>query len=276
MRIKTLLLFGLSIFLIYACGDNGAAEDTDSGTAIANEQMQSQNRDSIRRLFLQLMAAKEDTLPLNPVYEAGKIYPVDEAPKDTAFFVFREQLLNTVRRHEVFALMDVIHPEIKVDFGGGSGVADFVSAWELDSPEKAKNSRVWNILERVLENGGTFEDGGKVFVAPYVYATWPQDFDAFEYVAITGSGVRLRSAPNLRSQTLTMVSYDIVKRIETSPVEETIGGETYPWEKIQMPGEDGKEGFVYGKYVTSSIDYRAGFERQGNGKWLMTFLVAGD
>lgn len=276
MRIQTLLLLVLSILFLYACGGNGAGEDPASGTAAANEVMQDQNQDSIRQLFHQLMAAKEDTLPLNPVYEAGKIYPVDEGPKDTAFFVFREQLLNAVRRREVFSLMDVIHPEIKVDFGGGTGVADFVSTWELESPEKAKNSRVWNILERVLENGGTFEDGGKMFVAPYVYAIWPDDFDAFEYVAITGSGVRLRSAPNLKSQTLTMVSYDVVKRLETSPIEETIGGETYPWEKIQLAGEDGPEGFIFGKYIASSIDFRAGFERQGNGRWLLTFLVAGD
>jgi hypothetical protein len=201
---------------------------------------------------------------------------VDEAPKDTSFFIFREQLIRAVERRDVFHLMDVIHPEIKVDFGGAAGVADFVSVWELESPEKAKSSRVWSILKKVLDNGGTFTDGGKLFIAPYTYAIWPDDYDAFEYVAITGSGVRLRSAPNLQSQTLTMISYHVVKRLETTSREETIGGETYPWEKVQLPGDDGQEGYVYGKYVASSIDFRAAFEKQANGKWLMSFLVAGD
>lgn len=274
-KIFSLLLavYGLTLF---ACGNDPQTVENDTETDPVTEARTAQDRDSIRQLYHQLMAAKQDTLPLNPIYEAGKLYPVDEAPKDTSFFIFRERLLQAVKKREVFSLMDAIHPEIKVDFGGGTGVADFVSTWELDSPEKAKDSRVWRILEQVLQNGGTFDNGGRSFIAPYIFAIWPDDFDAFEYVAITGSGVRLRSAPNLQSQTLTMTSHDIVKRLETTSTKETIGGETYPWEKIRLTGDDGKEGYVFGKYVASSIDFRAGFERQPNGKWLMNFLVAGD
>lgn len=277
MRKFNYFLFALLSLSIPACG--GGASESETDTVQDDESsmtFRSQNRDSIQQLYHQLMAAKADTLPLNPIYEAGKIYPVDEAPKDTSFFIFREQLISAIERRDVFHLMDVIHPDIKVDFGGAGGVADFVSVWELGSPEKAKSSRVWTILKKVLENGGTFENGGKVFVAPYIYAIWPDDYDAFEYVAITGSGVRLRSAPNLQSQTLTMISHNVVKRLETTSVEETIGGETYPWEKVQLPGEDGEEGYVFGKYVASSIDFRAAFEKQANGKWLMNFLIAGD
>lgn len=170
--------------------------------------------------------------------------------------------------------MDIVHPEIKVDFGGAAGVADFVSTWQLDSPENAAESGIWEVLERILKNGGVFENGAGRFVAPYTYASWPQDADSFAYIAVTGAGVRVRSAPNLQSQTLTLVSYDILKQLETTPVEETIGGETHPWVKLQLPDET--EGYVYGKYVASPIDFRAAFERQPSGKWLMTFLVAGD
>lgn len=277
MRISHYLLPILSAALLYSCGGEGNTGDMTSETELSTAAAgYPQDRDSIRLLYHQLMAARKDTLPLKQIREAGKLYPVDEAPGDTTFFVFREGLINAVQRKELFYLMDVIHPEIKVDFGGGSGVADFVSAWGLDSPEKAEKSGVWDILESILVNGGVFEDGGKMFLAPYVYAIWPGNRDAFEYVAIMGSMVRVRNAPNLQSQTLTMISYDLVKRLETTSIEETIGGETHPWEKIQLPDEEGKEGYVYGKYIASSIDYRAGFERQANGKWLMTFLVAGD
>ncbi|PHN07215.1 hypothetical protein CRP01_08315 [Flavilitoribacter nigricans DSM 23189 = NBRC 102662] len=263
--------------LTYACGSGETtADDPETMDADPSATISVQDRDSLRDLYHELMAAMDDTLPLNLIREAGKLYPVDEAPKDTAFFIFRQQLIDAIDRRDVFALMDVIHPDIKVSFGGEGGVADFVSTWELETPDKAQNSRVWSILKRVLVNGGIFENGGKTFIAPYIYAVWPDAHDAFEHVAITGSGVRLRSAPNLQSQTLTMVSYDVVKRLETTPKEETIGGETHPWEKVQLLGEEGKEGYIYGKYIASSIDYRAAFERQPDGKWLMNFLVAGD
>lgn len=265
-----LLWFPLSIVLLAACG---STSETDEKATPA-EEAAGLNPDSIRQLYQQLLAARTDTLPASQVREAGKLYPVDEAPRDTHFFLFREQLLDAVQGRNLFHLMDVIHPQIKVDFGGSAGVADFVTTWQLDTPEKAEQSPVWDILEDVLRQGGSFADQGRLFTAPYVYATWPPDFDAYEYVAITGSGVRVRSAPSLQSQTLTMVSYDILKRLETSPVEETIGGETHPWVKIQLPDE--REGYVYGKYVRSSIDYRVGFEKQSSTRWLMTFLLAGD
>lgn len=267
-----LILFTIAL---QACGGDASSGSSDAAVNEPTHQMQSsQHRDSIRQLYQQLLAAKKDTLPLRQIREVGKLYPVDEAPQDTAFFIFREQLLQTIQRREVFHLMDIIHPEIKADFGGSGGVADFVSMWELDSPEKAKNSKVWETLAKVLQNGGAFQNGGKRFVAPYIFATWPDTYDAFEYSAITGSGVRLRSAPNLQSRTLTMVNYDIVKVLETTPIEETIGGETFPWVKIQLANET--EGYVFGKFVASSVGFRAAFERQPNGKWLMTFLVAGD
>lgn len=265
------LCASLLLMVFTACG--GGPPDADGDVLVAGEQA-SLNPDSIRQLYQQLLAARTDTLPVSQVREAGKLYPVDEAPRDTHFFIFREQLQDAVQGRNLFHLMDVIHPQIKVDFGDGSGVADFVTTWQLDTPEKAGRSPVWGILENVLSQGGVFTDGGSLFTAPYIFATWPQDFDAYEYVAITGSGVRVRSAPSLQSQTLTMVSYDIVKRLDTTTMEETIGGETHPWVKIQLPDE--REGYVYGKYVHSPIGYRAAFEKQPSNKWLMTFLLAGD
>ncbi|MCB0629335.1 MAG: SH3 domain-containing protein [Saprospiraceae bacterium] len=272
-QLKSSLLTFFVLGLL-ACGNNAAPAEENTSSESAPSELSSVQQDSLRQLYFHLLAAKRDTLPAVFIGEAGKLYPVDEALTDTSFFIFREQFLYAIRKKELFRLMDVIHPDIKVDFGGAGGVADFVQTWELDSPEKAANSRIWGILEKVLENGGAFTDGHTQFIAPYIFATWPQDSDAFEYWAITGSGVRLRSAPSLQSSTITMVSYDIVKYLETTEKQETIAGETHPWVKVELA--DGKQGYVYGKYAASSIDYRTAFERQPSGKWLMTFLVAGD
>lgn len=275
MRYFAPFLLGTVLMALFACGGNSASTDSsDEPNMTSEESTRSQDQDSLLQLYQQLLAARQDTLPLETIREAGKIYPVDEAPKDTGFFIFREQLLDAVRNKDVFHLMDAIHPDIKVDFGGGSGVADFVDSWKLDNPDEAENSAVWPVLEQVLKNGGTFDPGRRDFTAPYVFAVWPAAYDAFTHVAVTGAGVRLRSAPNLQSQTLTMISNDVVKRLEVTPVEETISGETFPWVKVQLLDET--EGYVFGKYIRSSIDYRAGFSQQQDGSWRMTYLVAGD
>lgn len=264
----------IAILIFTGCGERSGKDllpsignNVDSTTTLLSA-------DTLRTLYQELMAIRTDSLPLNRVREAGKLYPVDEAPKDTAFFVFREQLKRALARRDVFHVMDIIHPDIKVSFGGEQGVADFVTTWQLDHPEKAAQSPLWETLGNILANGGTFEEGGKMFIAPYVYAAWPEEYDGFEYAAITGSGVRVRSAPSLQSQTLTQISYDIVPVLEYSEKKETIDGQTHPWVKIRLP--DDREGYVYGKFIASPIGYRTLFERQPDGYWLMTFLLAGD
>lgn len=264
----------ISLLLLTACNDRSGQELIDAIRPDTDTTAQVLPMDSLRQLYQQLLGTRSDSLPLHLIREEGKLYPVDEAPRDTAFFVFREKLKQALDRRDVFHLMDIIHPDIKVSFGGEQGVADFVTVWELDKPERANQSQIWDALGRVLRNGGTFSNGGRTFIAPYIFSTWPDTYDAFEYGALTGSGVRLRTQPSLQSQTRKLVSYDVVQVLETSDQQETIGGETHPWYKIKLADET--EGYVYGKFLASSIDYRAGFEQQNNGRWMMTFFVAGD
>ena len=44
--------------------------------------------------------------------DMGKLYPVDQAPKDTAFFIFREQLKEAIRKKETFQLLPHLVPMI--------------------------------------------------------------------------------------------------------------------------------------------------------------------
>ena len=89
-----------------------------------------------------------------------------------------------------------------------------------------------------------------------------------------GAGVRLRSGPGLSTQILKTLSYDLVKLVEMTPTEETIGGETHPWIKVQLA--DGTEGFLYGKFYRSPLDFRAGFQQDEAGQWKLVRLLAGD
>jgi hypothetical protein len=123
---------------------------------------------------------------------------------------------------------------------------------------------LWDELRVVLARGGRFSSPAS-FAAPYVYANWPGQFDAFECAAVTGTNVRLRSAPKLDAPIVSTMSYSIVRLMEPAP------GQL--WSRVQLG--DGRTGYMWHAYVRSSVDYRALFNLI-DGRWRMTAFVAGD
>lgn len=294
MRIHYLFLF--CCYWLCACQSDKAQQagvasklDTVSGesTEQTNGTLASTAGESImlRQAYHDYYAKLEPKFPVHCVSEANKANPADEAVTDTAFFVFRERLREIVVQKDIFKLLEQINPNIKVDFGGGHGLQDFIKTWELDSPEKVPQSRLWPTLEEILALGGTFstfdnyKDGKnlgqiKYFQAPYLDACMPADGDPYIDAAVIGAGVRLRNGPGLNSKVVAKLSYDVIEFIEETPIEETIGGETHSWIKVKL--KDGTEGFLYGKFFRSPIDFRAIFEQNEAGAWKMITLIAGD
>ncbi len=264
---------GCTIIIVYlfilgtSCGGDSPNADTAAETASQVPP------DSLRQLYQQYRAMRTDTLPAKQVQERHKLYPVDQAPMDTAFFVFREQLLHAVQQHDVFALLDAVDKDIRVSGAAEPGVAGLVSHYGL-TPTAADSLPVWPILEELLKAGGTFSENGRAFTAPYYAATWPETLPKTEYAAITGSGVRIRSAPTLNSDIVKTVSYELVKFLQITEEAETIGGESHPWIRIEL--STGQKGFVYGKFLARPTGYRARFEQNGPQKWTMTQLQYGD
>jgi hypothetical protein len=122
------------------------------------------------------------------------------------FLAYRARLLMAVERRDVDGVVQAMDPDIKLDFGGGGGVAAFRKRL-ADAPE------LWDELRVVLARGGRFSSATS-FAAPYVYSNWPERFDSFECAAATGRSVRLRSAPQLDAPIVAAVSYSIVRLIE--------------------------------------------------------------
>lgn len=199
------------------------------------------------------------------------VKPVDEAAKDASFLAFRTNLIAAVKRRDAKYLVSVLDRDVKASFGGDDGIEDFKKLWKLNSPK----SEVWDELLAVLTNGGTFSKADKttIFSAPYSFNGFPDDLDAFEYQVIFGNNVNLRAKPDLKSEVLARLSYNVVKVDYQNSVADAKKDGEYEWLKIETLG--GKKGFVNSKYVRSPIDYRAGFEKK-NGKWKMIFFVAGD
>jgi hypothetical protein len=128
----------------------------------------------------------------------------------------------------------------------------------------AARSESWDELREVLARGGRFTTP-ESFAAPYVYARWPDRFDSFECVAVTGTNVRLRSTPALDAPVIASVSYAIVRRLEPPK------GDL--WSHVRLG--DGRSGYIWHAYVRGPVDYRALFNLI-DGRWRMTAFVAGD
>lgn len=271
MRLFTQLLPFTVLLPLLSCNSDTATQEEKLEQF---EKVTEVNQDSLRNLYRQKLKAKDETLPSQQIPEKGKLNPVDEAVLDTAFFLFREDLLVAIEQKNIFGLLEAVDENIKCSFGAENGLADFVRMWGLESEEKVKDSQVWTILQKILTQGGTFDNRRTGFTAPYIFSTFPDEYDSFQYSAIAGGGVRLRNAPTLNSKILKSISYDIVEVIERTDKMEIINGETHPWIKIKML--DGLEGYVYGQFVQSPIDFRAGFSKDKDERWKMTFLLAGD
>jgi hypothetical protein len=191
-----------------------------------------------------------------------RLLPVDDAARQPDFFTFRAQLLTAVARHDAAALMAVVHPNIKCDFGGGEGKAFFEEFWKPGAPD----SEVWAELAAVLALGGTL-DTPDSFVAPYVHSRWPQGVDGFEHVAVVGDRVRIRTAPRQDAGTASISSFEILALARPS------GDTPDGWTAVTLAGH--RIGYIASRFVRSPVDYRAHFSRT-DGRWQMLTFIAGD
>ena len=193
--------------------------------------------------------------------------PVDEGPDDPTFVAFRLRALRTSAEKDAAFIKSILDKDIRVDFGGGSGVEDFLKSWNGLSAASA----FWAEFEFALKHGGEFAKmknrGPKQFWAPYIYASFPDDLDGTVYAAITGENVGLRAKPDAASKVLGQLSFNIVKTIDNNGTSDT------KWVEVETLG--GKRGWVSTEYVRSPIGYRACFAKV-DGEWKLTIFVAGD
>ena len=204
-----------------------------------------------------------------------KLYPVDEAAKDASFKRFRDRLIEALQRRDRKYLL-AFPPRIMNSFGGNQGVKGFVEQWKLNTP----NSRIWTELLTILSMGGSFEEKGQKFYAPYVSSRWetiqgslPRSLDdAFCCGAVIGTKVGMHSRPDPSAPVLAVLSYDVVE-VDHGASVDAATGEDLPWVKIKTFRN--QDGYVRKEQFRSPTDYRASF-RKVRGRWRLETLVAGD
>ena len=160
-------------------------------------------------------------------------------------------------------MLAVVDSNIKTGFGGDDGIAAFEKQWHL----RSMDGPLWRELGATLALGGTFDAQGS-FVAPYVYSKWPEAIDAFENVAITGSGVRVRAQPSLDGKVVGRLSYAIV------PIAK---GKLRSEDRGVDPGRvrSGPLRVRRRPVARSPVGYRAFFTHRAAG-WRLVMFLAGD
>ena len=115
-------------------------------------------------------------------------------------------------------------------------------------------------MESVLALGGAFlQTPNSGFFAPYIFMLDDIE-DPFYQAVVTGENVRLREEASSKSKIISSLNWNLVDIVMLDEyTEETINGETHYWVKVKT--HDGQTGFVYGKYVRTPVDYRAGFKK---------------
>lgn len=207
---------------------------------------------------------KKPTEPISEyvIIDGPQLLPVDESSQNAGFEKFREELLAAVRSKDVDFLKRHIDEKIRYTFGENSGIDGFIKEWNLD--KDPEHSALWAELEEVISLGGTF-DSRNAFVAPYVFSNFPETVDGFVYLAVIDKNVKLYSKPDLKSDVIGIINYNLVRDIEFKKAQ--------PWQKVIVQKD--VAGYVQSKYLRSPVDYRAFFENK-SGSWKIVFFVAGD
>ncbi len=194
--------------------------------------------------------------------------PVDTAPRDPSLVAFRKRLLDALRRRDEAAIRACLHPSIRFSFGDEPGGPDaFLAAWKRRPNGLAALDAALGATLRL--GGDTVNEAGRpIFWAPYIYARWPRDLDAFEnaYAVVPDApiyaGARKDAAVVARVR-----GYGRVALV--SPPAPLPGG----WRRVKT--RNGVVGYSPPFVFWSSVDWRAGLEKEA-GNWRVTIFVSGD
>ncbi len=192
-----------------------------------------------------------------------RLVPVDESRKDRSLVKFKNDVLKAIDKKDTSFIISVLDTNILNSFGGNGGIQELRQMWQIENP----NSSLWVELKKVFSMGGTFFGvHNHMFVLPYIFGNWPEDYDPFGYVAVIKKNIYLRDSPTVKSKVIKKLSYDILEILES-------GVEKGKWSKVMTA--DSLAGYVYSDFVRSPLDYRAILKKE-NGKWKIISFVSGD
>lgn len=188
----------------------------------------------------------------------GPFAPHDDCATIDGAAAFRTRLADAVRQRDARALSMLAADDIKLDFGGGAGVAELQQ--RLADPKQD----LWSELEAILPLGCAGNEQGGVTI-PWIADQDLGSRDPFSAMLVLGEGVPILSAPAADAEPVGTISWDLVEIEALEP------GAAF--QQIVLPNE--QAGFIASEKLRSPVDYRLTASSR-NGKWSITSLVSGD
>lgn len=195
--------------------------------------------------------------------------PFDDAGQQPTFKAYRDKLLAAIAKRDAAAVVAMASPDVELSFGGDNG-RETLRQW-LTAPD---SEAYWVSLERVLKEGGTFQD--KLFIAPWTFHyVAPETMDIYSVAIVAGKNVRLRAEPSTSGSVVRALSYEVVEMPPYDQSREDRVTNSTGREWLRVRTTKGEEGWMASEFLRFLIDYRAGFQHTPQG-WQMIFFVAGD
>lgn len=189
---------------------------------------------------------------------AGRFAPVETCNRLPGAAQFRTALASAVRARDANALLRLASPQVKLDFGEGSGTAELRR--RLAGTEGRK---LWRQLGLILPLGCAAEQGN--LAIPAIFAHDFGDSDPFDIMVVTGARIPLLAAPGARARPLRLLSWTAVKPLSGDDFEK-------PYRRVQF----GRQiGYVETAKLRSPLDYRIVVGR-ARGRWQIEAFLAGD
>ena len=179
--------------------------------------------------------------------------------------------LQSVRYHEPETFLAMVDENVSISLSK-HGMRDFVKKWQPESSD----TELWAVMESILTMGGGFirSERGVEFCAPYVFTHFPEELDIYGYGAVIKQNVPLKTDSAITSQTVSNLSYDLVKVEDWRSVADKTNGSATRWIKVRTL--NGKTGFVDKQFVRSPTDYSACFLYTLNKGWKMISLIVNE
>lgn len=196
--------------------------------------------------------------------ELRAVRPPHNLSRDPSLGAFLKQLGRIVSSRDATALKYLMRPEFRVEFDVGKGPLAFSRYWH---PED-RLSPVWEILERLLAQGGTFYSD-RLFELPYTVANFPFELDRSAHVIALRANIALVAEPRSDAPVIGSASNSIIPlaRPLNPPVLIPCG------RFVELNHPQLGRCFVRSDDVYHPAAHRAFFEKR-NGRWNWISLAA--
>lgn len=200
----------------------------------------------------------EPAIAMSPGGSTGPYAPQDECASLPGFAAFRSAIFAAVEAKDTQAMLDLAHPGIELDFGGGAGLDEFERRLDADD-------MLWTELAD-LNGMGCASDSRDETVMPWVFERWTGPEDPFAAMLANGEGIAIRAEPRGSAPIVGRRSYSMVELAGHE-------GATDGFYEILLP--DGRTGYVAEQSLRPVLGYRI-YARRGPGGWMIESFLAGD